>query len=792
MFILGAITFALLLTILVMGARAWPLARRERPLVVFTLLWVVMVATGHTLSLYNALRDPMAYMMISLMWALFVVWAGGRFFGAKDHQPIVVVAQKNFFAGVPRPQTQKIIFWGAATLLLVAFGISVFIMLAVEPTNADSMSYRLPRIFWYATNGNFLHPFHTFDNRLVFYPLNGILLYLPSVVYGLSSWFYTLPSLLCWLMVVWAVYAFARMLEAPKHWAMLSAALVGLTPPILAQAISTNDEIISAAALLLGLYFLCRWLASGWHGFFALSAMGVGLSIGTKLHIFFYMPVLLIAAVMLAHQAMRHKQKFVQVCRDLWPSGWATALFAIAVLVLPFMMYNLISAGRVYHTDDFAKDFFNLTGNLHVFFQNMLIYTSQIILAPLADLYGSVEDPLRMKFHGQFNKIFGEWIKPLLSNDPSHYHFNYRYNGITLPVSVYFVEYSLWPGFMYLLSPVVLATLAQHRHVTLRRWWLLLALAPVIWFFYWCVTTLYMEGTPNYLSYYIIVAAPAVVFAFGHIAQKIYSRLRWAVVGVVLVTSTIIGFNVFNLNVFRGFQIIEQSPTFPANWEYYSPAVVREIKAASRIKMTFMRWGFSYFSIMRENPYADYLAPNDDTIRADDTTLVIFPILAEHSWGFMPLQIPGKITPGLTMVGTMQAWGTEAVFMAGNKVHERYPDRNNYMVLQVDTEALKKQGVLAVRDVATGYHPADGLQFRYELHLDDQVYFVRDWSHDFSFATKAPEDWAQKKHYILRVFARNGVSKKVLAQFDLKLGSREKWVQDPSAPTRKLKPYQLF
>ena len=50
MFILGAITFALLLTILVMGARAWPLARRERPLVVFTLLWVVMVATGHTLS----------------------------------------------------------------------------------------------------------------------------------------------------------------------------------------------------------------------------------------------------------------------------------------------------------------------------------------------------------------------------------------------------------------------------------------------------------------------------------------------------------------------------------------------------------------------------------------------------------------------------------------------------------------------------------------------------------------------------------------------------------------------
>jgi len=93
------------------------------------------------------------------------------------------------------------------------------------------------------------------------------------------------------LAIGYAVFRFARSLGADRLVSLFTAWLALFTPSILAQANSTNDEILAASILVTGLYFGWRWLSAGEEPYLMWAALAIGLSTGPSSTLYFLFPL---------------------------------------------------------------------------------------------------------------------------------------------------------------------------------------------------------------------------------------------------------------------------------------------------------------------------------------------------------------------------------------------------------------------------------------------------------------------------------------------------------------------
>ena len=135
----------------------------------------------------------------------------------------------------------------------------IVVVFGMLPANPDSLVYRFPRAYWYLGHGALMHVTNVADPRVLYYPFNSTLLFLPLIHFQTIPQAFTLVSLLCWLMIGLTSYLFARDFGGPRLFAAATAWLICLAPNVLLQSLSTSDEIIAAGALLAGLFFLHRW-----------------------------------------------------------------------------------------------------------------------------------------------------------------------------------------------------------------------------------------------------------------------------------------------------------------------------------------------------------------------------------------------------------------------------------------------------------------------------------------------------------------------------------------------------
>ncbi len=709
--------FALFALVLLL-CRKGNIPRHDQPFFVLLLLWAALVLAGHGAGILNSLNSLSVYIPATLLG----VGIMAILFNAINRLPAatpLIRAPKLSFIGFDNPKLERFV-WRFLLITLGLFAVCSFILgMSVYPDNADSMIYRLPRAVWYVSYGNFLHPFTSPDNRLVYYPLDGIALYIPLVLYNLPGTFHSIPSLLSWAVVVYGAYRFARELGAKRIIALFAAWLVGLTPSILAQATSTNDEILASAAFLCSLLMGWRWLVTGRHIYFLVAGLAISLSAGTKLHIVFLMPVIFVAFGM-ALWAVRKNPSLL----TLWGKsiGWKTGLVTLVLMVVmfaPFLFYNYASVGRFYFFDDFKTQVFNLSASLQVGFQNLLIYASQMILSPIADMNFWPIANDRQRFNTAINQIFNPLIQPLIDPNPAFYHLNYRFVGVTIPVSVRFVEFSLWSGFVWLLWPIQSALSLKHKF-PLRGLFFLLAITPPFWLVFWSFATLYMEGTATYFTFYLICAAPAAVMAFLTIRRPIINELRWVALVVVTLSNLIICHNLIMYSGFRALPDLYYTRTWPYDWLLTEQPIIDEIRAADRIRIVMTHEKMPYFGYMHWHPKATFYTPFDingkDAIKDIPGVLQLLPVSGLYMYGFMPLKVPGKLLPGITYLGAVRAIGREAVFAVGNGVEKRYPDQSDYILLQASIIPQQNGSwTISIPSYPVGYTAEDQLTFEYIL-----------------------------------------------------------------------------
>jgi len=718
-----------LIALLVFACRHFKLPKREWPFFVLLLLWGGMVLAGHGAGGLNALNSlivyiPATFIGVGVMLVVFQsVWR------LPALEPLVP-APAFSFTKIESARLARFLTYFLWTTLILFAVISLAIGMSVYPDNADSMIYRLPRAVWYVSHGNLLHPFTSPDNRLVYYPLDGVLLYVPLVLYGLPGTFHSIPSLISWVVVVYAAYRFARELGADKLLALFTAWLVGLTPSILAQATSTNDEIISAAVLLCGFYMAWRWLVTGQRAYFFMAGLAVSLSAGTKLHIVFLLPIIGIAVLL----ALWHVRKNPLLIRRVAGAvGGKTAfitLLMMAVMFAPFLFYNYASIGRFYFFDDFKKEVFNLSASFQVGFQNLLIYASQMIISPIADMNFWPVANDRQRFNTALNQIFNPLIKPLLDENPDFYHLGYRFVGVTIPVSVRFVEFSLWSAFIWLLWPLQ-GAMALKQKFSLKGLLFLFAITPAFWLVFWSFSTLYMEGTATYFTFYLVCAVPAAALTFARIQRPVLNEMRWVLVTIVTISNLIISHNLVMYSGFRALPDLYYAKTWPYDWLLTEKPVIDEIRAASRLRIVMTHEKLPYFGYMHWNPSATYYTPFDikdpKAIPELEKVLQVLSISGLNMYGFMPIKVPGKNTPGPTYLGAVRAIGREAIFATGNDVHLRHPSESDYILLQAKIEQnAEKQWVVSLGNTPLGFAPEDMLTFEYEFKSGDQVVYHRE------------------------------------------------------------------
>jgi len=740
----------------------------------------VFVLAGHFSSFFGGLGDLGVYVPASLAALGVTLWVTRSVQKIEPALPLCTEPHLLF----PAPQSarvRKYLWRFLIVALVVFFGCSIVLGLSVYPDNADSMIYRLPRAFWYASHGSFLHPFDSPDKRITFYPLDGVALYIPFILYNLPGTVHSFPSLIAWGLVFYGTYRFARSLGADRLIALLASSLVGFTPGILAQATSTNDEILTAVALLMSLYMVWRWLLSGRHLYFLLAATSFGIGVGTKLHIVFLAPVIL-AAFAVAVWQVRKKPELLKVWgRAL---GWKTAalsIFSVLVMFAPFLIYNYLSSGRFYFLNDFAGDVFNEKNGFRNALQNLLIYVSQMAISPIADLNSWPVANDRQRFNTILNEVFNPIIKPLLNLDPSFYHFTYRFVGVTIPTSVRFVEFSLWSGFVWMLWGWT-GALSLRQKFPLRPIFFLIALTPPLWLLFWSASTLYMEGTATYFTYYLVCAAPAAAFAFAPIRKIIWHETRWVFVTFVLLTNMIICGNMLMFSGFRALPDIAYAKKWPYDWDLLDQPIIDELRLAQRARVIVTHEKMPYFAYMHWSPRTRYYSPypmKDSDLPDAQDVLQLVPTPSDYEYGFMPLKIPDKATPGLTYLGTMRGIGREVIFATGNKVFSRHIEESNYIVPHITVKEAQGGYSIALDDKVPNLSDEDNLEFRFEIELAGQRIYERDWKRDPVFGVLVPYN-PREYMYKLTLMVRSALSHKELTRATYQIAGPGAWLPDGS------------
>lgn len=750
MHLLAALYLCALIAILTLGMHGLRLSWLSKTIALFLLIWAVFIVTAQILSLFSAINRTGEYIGLSI--ALAVAAAAGLRLIAPD-----TAIGFPEFAPVLSARHQRYLAWFLIITGGLVFAADLVLADGLLPTNPDSIAYRFPRVYWYFGQGSLMHFTNNAEPRPLYYPFNGTLAYIPLIHFQLGPRSFSGQSLLSWLMIGITTYAFARDLGGSRLTAGATAWVIMLTPNVLIQSLSTNDEIIAAAPLLAALYFAHRW----YHGrqkFDAVLAMvGAAISAGTKLHIVFYWPlvVALTGAIAIQYQAFVRELRAWMTVRGI--SVLAFMLVTGVVFAFSFIAYNYVSAGRMTPWE-YNDQILNKPFNLHVAVQNIAVYFSQVVLTPVADLHVALNSTQRAHYYEAFNRVFAPlffWV----NNNAEFTSAYYRFTGINSTSAVVFNEQTIFIGFTWLVA-LISGVWLSGRWKDARAGWARVHLASFpIWFVTYASMNRYLEGFTVYLSYATIIAAPGFVFAFAPIHRPRLNRLRWGLLVFVAAAHGFFALSILFTSSPRNLIVLRHAPTWPLSRGFtVDQSVQDEIGLAKAgVYSHTIGWEQPHWAFMAYHPEIPQFlasipnpipvpmdAPDDPASvalrlsryvlmpHADEPYLHIYSFPQSTAYGSaIPVRVPDKSSPGLTWVGDLLfAVGPEWVFAAGNDVEARHPGRDKYIVLkfyEVSDFGRNAKPMLRILPNVYGLGEKDNLAFRFELTIDGKMAARTDW-----------------------------------------------------------------
>jgi hypothetical protein len=766
-----------LAAILAFGVRSSHLSWPRAIIAIFVLLWADLILTAEVLSPFSAMNSFVAYTVSSILIAA----AGSLALRLIPLERPVAFAK---FAFPLSPRVTACIGWFLALTAIAVIYANLVLAYGALPSNADSISYRFPRAYWYLGSGSLMHFTNAAEPRPLYYPFNGTLTFLPLIHFQLGPRSFSLASLCSWLVVGLTTYLFSRDFGGPRLAAAATAWIICLTPNVLIQSLSTNDEIIAAAPMLAGLFFLHRWYKERQFFDLAIGVIGVAISIGTKLHVTFYWPLFLaIGAALASH----YRGVFQQV--SAWLNFRAAVVLAIllplaGVFSVSFIAYNYLSAGRA-TAWEFNDQLLNTPFNVHAALQTIAIYTAQIVLTPVADLHSNFDYAKSAHYYEAFNRLF-EPLFRWVNNGPAFMSVSYRFTGVNSSAAPFFNELTVFMGFTWFVA-ILAGGWVISRWNDPRLSWARFQLASLpIWLFTFAAMTRYIEGFATYLAYATIIAAPAFVFAFAPVRRRRLDQVRWMVLAIVAATHCFFAASVIFTSLPRNLRILLHAPSRPISPGFAidqrvndeialaTAGVVDHSIAWEQPHWVYMAYHPEIPQFMSRNPDPIPVPPGAPTDAASIalrfSRYVVMPKPASprlHVYSFpqipayghaVAIRVPDMKSSGMTWIGdVLYALGPEWIFAAGNDVNHRHRGRDKYIVLPFGEESAdpggKSRAIIRFSSVIYGLGEDDNLKFRYDLQIDGKLTASTDWQRTPDARLEA--DGLKAGNSVLTVYVRD-------------------------------------
>jgi hypothetical protein len=688
-FLIGSAVFAL---------RHYSVSRSHKVLAGFLLVWFNLVLTGYGLSIFSRLNNLTLYFIVSCAIAAIGIWVVDVLLTEDTKtQDNPIALPKN---DSPWDFSPLVIF--SLSMLFIAIAASALIAIFYYPNNPDSIAYRFSRVFLYLGRGNLMHPAHH-DPRISFYPFNAALAYVYFAIYKLDGRWFNFLGYAAWVISSLGVYVFARDMGGSRNGSFLASCIYALSPIVLVLATSTNDEVIAAAPVLLGLIFFHRWWYTGKFFEAVLGGIGVGLGAGTKLHIAFFGPAIALALFFIIINLYRngHTRKFF---KERLTHMMASAIIT-ALLVCPFIIINFIETRHPLLPPNYAAEVLNKPFSAKVALINMTLFSAQLFLSPVPELVFSPDTGFKNRVFQEYNSFLNKnlfhWVD---KNDHYSSEPYYYFQGVADPIGWWAFEQTEWLGFapfLVLLSIILLWRYRRKENVVPSLW---LLSAFFVWHFYKSASTKYIEAAATYYSYPFTICAAglAIVWDRRKDMMNFTATAVTYLVIFVMFTHTLFDLNLFVCNVRRNLAslvlsqcsreniaklplpaVVVNSLLLAGNVRLDTPmslSVVQALQGAQKIHLFYSRWEFPLFSFMSKNPGARYTSSGE--MSPEDDVLNVFLYSARSEFAHIPIQTGQEKKKRLTALGNMTTeFGTEYVFGKGNNVHAAYPASSGFIVL---------------------------------------------------------------------------------------------------------------
>jgi len=250
----------------------------ERPtltlLAAAVLAWAQVVAVAQLLSLAEAFEaGPLlvAHALLALVALFATRWVPRPPSGPRT---LLVSAIRRLRGGGPEYVTLAVAVGFAAL-------VSLILAVVVAPNNPDALSYHLSRAAYWAQEGSVFH-FRGASVRQAAFPPNAEILLSWLIGLTRSDALVQLVQFAFYGLALAGVYEGARLLRFDGRAALVAALAFGCLPQVLLQASSAQNDLATAVAVGAPVLFGVRGLRSGSRGEMLVSALGLGLAVGTK------------------------------------------------------------------------------------------------------------------------------------------------------------------------------------------------------------------------------------------------------------------------------------------------------------------------------------------------------------------------------------------------------------------------------------------------------------------------------------------------------------------------------
>jgi hypothetical protein len=694
----------------------------------FLLEWSNLVCTGLILATFSRLNSVGLYFSTSVaLGCALEFWLALRKTSPLPAGPKIVEDRGGRF--------DQLVRWALAATLGFATLASLLICWHFVPNNWDTCTYRFSRVFFYLSQGNLLHFGATFDQRLLYYPLNGVLAYIFLALYQFGAQWMYLVTGLAWIFAGLGIYLAARGLGASHTGSVVAAWLGVMSPNVLAQATATTDEVLAATPILIGVSFGMAWFSTSRRRYAVLAGLGIGLGGGTKLHWTFYWVFVLAAVISLALY-LRRKPEARQEFRRRVPDALLAGCVALPLLA-SFVVCNYMSSGMFMHPG-LAEANLNRPFRLDIAREKIRINTAQLFLNPIPDLVPPVRQAERQIAYASFNQFFMKCCFADLVETPKPSRSGYRFTGLVKPDGFSYSEYSVWLGFLPHL--LVLAGLVGVFTRKLR----LASLAFLASFFFWHATdsvqNLYIDDVAAYYSFPAVIAiaglAPAWDFATD--SRRLSGRLLLAAFFAVFATHLVLGANLLRYGGLRNIMFLSSKPAPPADMHPVDPGVIHAIQSARQIYIPYTHWEVLYWNYMRFNPAARYRTGEDLHAPTSGDAMLLLDDLGDPHYDLVPVRLPKGTVQGLSYLGT--ADHNVQVFAGNGTPAVRASSGPGYYAVVPFTETVDNQtGAAELKtgrhwsseasaDCCLGLERSDQIEVRYELQsTTSEKQLVHEW-----------------------------------------------------------------